>query len=436
MKRILTAIGFILTAASAQAEVEIQQLTTDAGIDVWLVEEHSIPFVAVEMLFEGGTSLDVDGKRGATNLMMALIEEGSGDMDARTFQRERESLAASFGFSAYDDSVSVSAKFLTENSDQAVALLAQALNDPRFDQDAIDRVRAQVLTNIASDEKNPNRIAGNAFYAAAFGDHPYGSNSDGTIESVNALTQEDLFEAHQNAFALSRLSVSVVGDITPDEVGPMIDSLVAGLSADGPALPDRVEFGLPGGVTVIPYDTPQSVALFGQAGIKRDDEDFFAAFILNTILGGNGPQSILMEEVREKRGLTYGIGSYLVPKDHAEMWLGSVASANEVMAETIDVVTDQWARVATVGVSQEELDAAKTYLTGEYPLRFDSNQAIADIMVGMQVEGLPVEYILNRNDYINAVTLDDVNRVAREILDPDALHFVVVGQPEGLETSE
>ena len=143
-----------------------------------------------------------------------------------------------------------------------------------------------------------------------------------------------------------------------------------------------------------------------------------------------------MEEVREKRGLTYGIYSYLVPKDHAEMWLGSVASANERMVETLDVVMDQWSRVATVGVSQEELDAAKTYLTGEYPLRFDSNQAIAGIMVGMQVEGLPVDYVIHRNDYINAVTLDDVNRVAREILDPEALHFVVVGQPVGLETTE
>lgn len=436
MIRLIAAFVFGLNAIAAHADVAIQELTTPSGINVWLVEEHSIPFVALEINFVGGTALDEDGKRGATNLMMALIEEGSGDMIAQEFQAAREALAATYEFDSYDDGVTISAKFLTENRDQAVALLAQAINQPRFDQDAIDRVRGQVLANIASSAKNPNRIAGETFYSAAFGDHPYGSDDSGTVETVNALTQDDMFTAHRNALVRSRAYVSVVGDIDAEAVGPMVDQLLAGLPEDGPVLPDHVDFGLTGGVTVVPFDTPQSVALFGQAGLKRDDEDFFAAYILNTILGGNGPQSILMEEVREKRGLTYGIYSYLVPKDHAEMWLGSVASANERMVETLDVVMDQWSRVATVGVSQEELDAAKTYLTGEYPLRFDSNQAIAGIMVGMQVEGLPVDYVIHRNDYINAVTLDDVNRVAREILDPEALHFVVVGQPVGLETTE
>ena len=436
MIRFIAAFVVGFAAIAARADVAIQELTTPSGINVWLVEEHSIPFVALEVNFVGGTALDEAGKRGATNLMMALIEEGSGDMTAQQFQAAREALAATYEFDSYDDGVTISAKFLTENRDQAVALLAQAINQPRFDQDAIDRVRGQVLANIASSAKNPNRIAGEAFYSAAFGDHPYGSDDSGTVETVNALTQDDMFTAHRNALVRSRAYVSVVGDIDAEAVGPMVDQLLAGLPEDGPALPDHVDFGLKGGVTVVPFDTPQSVALFGQAGLKRDDEDFFAAYILNTILGGNGPQSILMEEVREKRGLTYGIYSYLVPKDHAEMWLGSVASANDRMAETLDVVMDQWARVATVGVSQEELDAAKTYLTGEYPLRFDSNQAIAGIMVGMQVEGLPVDYVIHRNDYINAVTLEDVNRVAREILDPEALHFVVVGQPVGLETTE
>ncbi len=436
LKPFLTSVFFISGAVASHAEVVIQDLTTASGIDVWLVEEHSIPFVALDVAFVGGTSLDEPGKRGATNLMMALLEEGSGEMDAQTFQSAREALAATYRFNAYDDSVTVEAKFLTENRDEAIALLAQALNEPRFDEDAIERVRAQVLSNIASSTKNPNRIAGDALYAAAFGEHPYGSDSDGTVESVSALTFDDMVAAHGNAFARSRAYVSVVGDISPEEAMAMVDDLLADLPENGVPLPDHVDFGLSGGVTVVPYDTPQSVALFGQRGLKRDDPDFFAAYILNTIIGGNGPQSILMEEVREKRGLTYGVYSYLVPKDHAEMWLGSVASANDRMAETIEVILDQWARVATVGVSQEELDTAKTYLTGEYPLRFDSNQAIASIMVGMQMEGLPVDYVVNRNDYIDAVTLEDINRVAKDILDPEALHFVVVGQPEGVTSTE
>ena len=275
--------------------------------------------------------------------MMALIEEGAGDMDARAFQAKREALAASFSFRAYDDTLSISAEFLSENRDEALDLLREALVNPRFDQAAIDRVRAQVLTGLASDEKNPNRIAGAYFDQAAFGDHPYGTNMDGTVDSVNGLTREDIIAAHQATFTKDRIYVGAVGDITAEELGPILDELFGDLPANGPPLPSDVEFGLEGGVTVIDYETPQSVALFGHAGIERDDEDFFAAYIINQVLGAGGFESRLMEEVREKRGLTYGISTFLVPKFHSEMMLGSVASSNATIAEAIEVTRAEWA---------------------------------------------------------------------------------------------
>ena len=432
MFRSFIALTLALFATTASAEIDIIEVTSPGGVNAWVVEEPSIPFIAVEIRFRGGTSLDLPGKRGATNLMMGLLEEGSGDMNAQEFQTAREALAASYGFSAYDDSIGVSAQFLTENQDEAIALLRQALIEPTFDRDALDRVRAQVLANIASEEKRPNSIASTAFYSAAFGDHPYGTNSDGTVESVNRLTQLDMHDAHQRALTHDRLYVSVVGDITASEVGPMLDTLLGDLPAEGPELPNDIAFGLEGGTTVIDYDTPQAVAFFGHAGMKRDDPDFFAAYVLNNVLGSGGFESRLMNEVREKRGLTYGIGTYLVPKFHAEMMLGSVASSNATIAEAIAVTRDVWAETATNGITQAELDRAKTYLTGEYPLRFDGNSEIANIMVGMQMIDLSPEYVTNRNDYIEAVTLEDANRVARELLQPDNLHFVVVGKPEGL----
>ena len=434
MTRFLIALALSLTALTARAEIEIQEVTSPGGIDAWLVEEHSIPFVSIEIMFDGGASLDEPGKRGATNLMMALIEEGAGEMDARSFQAARESLAASYGFDAYDDSVVVSARFLSENRDQAVDLLRQALTEPRFDPDAVERVRAQVLSIILSDATNPNRIAGATFDAMAFGDHPYGTSINGTSDSVAALTRDDLITAHSNAMVRSRVHVGAAGDITPEELGALLDSLLGALPEDGPALPEHVEIAMGGGVTVVPFDTPQSVAYFGQPGITRDDEDFFAAYILNEILGGSGLQSRLMEEVREKRGLTYGVYSYLVPKDFAELYMGSVASSNNRIAEAIAVIREEWARMAENGVTAEELDAAKTYLTGAYPLRFDGNAEIAGILVGMQAQGLPTDYVSNRNAYVEAVTLEDINRVAAELLQPEALHFVVVGQPVGLES--
>ncbi|WP_170562206.1 M16 family metallopeptidase [Ruegeria atlantica] len=435
MKRIFATLIAFVVALPAWAEIEIEEVTSPGGIKAWLVEDQSIPFAALELRFRGGTSLDDPDKRGAVYLMSGLIEEGSGDMDARTYARELESLAASFRYNATDDTVSISAQFLTENRDDVIDLLRTTIHEPRFDQDAVDRVKAQVLSGLKSDQTDPNDIAGRNFAQMAYGDHPYGTEGKGTIESVSALTRDDVVTAYEDVFAKDRMYVGAVGDITADELGALLDKLLADLPETGKQIPERADVSIPGGVSVVEFDTPQSVALFGQAGIDRDDPDFFAAFILNHILGGGGFESRLMQEVREKRGLTYGIGTYLVPKDLASVYLGSVSSSNDRIAEAVEVIRDEWARAASDGVTQKELDDAKTYLTGAYPLRFDGNGQIAGIMVGMQMEDLPIDYIATRNDKVNAVTLEEVNRVAAELLDPEALHFTVVGKPVGLETT-
>ncbi|TNY34380.1 insulinase family protein [Pelagovum pacificum] len=432
MRHLFAAVA-VLWAGSASAQIDVQSVTSPEGIEAWLVESHEIPFVAVEVLFRGGASLDAPGKRGAANLMTALIEEGSGDMDAQEFQTARQSLAAEFSFGAFDDAMRVSAKFLTENRDEAVELLNGALTDPRFDESAIERVREQVLANIRSSERDPTDIAATRFDEDAFGDHPYGSDYNGTAESVQALTRDDLIQSHADILARDRIYVGVVGDITPEELGPMLDDLFEGLPETGGEMPTAVDPDIEPGIEVIDYPSPQSVVYFGQQGMERDDPDYFAAYLLNEILGGSGRQSRLMEEVREKRGLTYGISSFLVNYDHADLFLGYFNSANDKVAEAIDVAQSEWARLAEEGVTEEELETAKTYVTGAYPLRFDGNGRIADILVGMQFTDLPIDYIETRNDRMNAVTLEDINRVASELLTPDALHFVVVGQPEGLE---
>ncbi len=434
MTRIFSFITAICLAVPAWAGVDIKEVETPGGIDAWLVEDHSIPFMALELRFRGGTSLDPLEAQGATNLMVGLLEEGAGDLDARAFARSLESLAASISFDSSDDDVSISARFLSENRDEAIALLKLALSQPRFDEDAIERVRQQVLSGLRSEATDPNDIAGKTFRAIAYGDHPYARPGKGTVESVSALSRDDLVAAHQGALALDRVYVGAVGDITAEELGVLLDDLLGDLPANGTPIPDRADMTLTGGVTVVPFDTPQSVALFGQVGIDRDDEDFFPAFVMNHILGGGGFESRLMTEVRQKRGLTYGVYSYLLPKDLASVYMGSVATANDRMSESVDVIKAEWTRMAEEGVSAEELNAAKTYLTGAYPLRFDGHGRIASIMTGMQMQGLGVDYIDTRNDKVNAVTLEDISRVADRVLQPENLHFVVVGQPEGLET--
>jgi zinc protease len=427
-------LAFVV-ALPARAEIKIEQVVSPGGITAWLVREPSIPFMALELRFRGGASLDAPGKRGAINLMTGLLEEGAGDLDARAFARETESLAASFDYDVGDDALSVSSRFLTENRAAAIALLRSSIIAPRFDQEALDRVRAQVLSGLRSDAKDPDTIARATFDAMAYGDHPYATPYEGTIETVTALTRDDMIAAHSAVFAKDRLYVGAVGDITPEELGLVLDALLGALPDTGAPQPGDAPINITGGTTVVDFETPQSVAIFGQRGIAQDDPDFFAATVLNQVLGAGGFESRLMTEVREKRGLTYGVYSFLVPQDHAATLQGQVASANERIAEAVSVIRDQWALAARAGVTEDELDAAKTYITGAYPLRFDGNGPIARIMVGMQMLGLPIDYIATRNDKVEAVTLQDVRRVAGALLDPEGLHFVVVGQPVGLEST-
>ncbi|WIY27028.1 M16 family metallopeptidase [Parasedimentitalea psychrophila] len=434
-KRIVATLATCLLALPALAEVKIKQVTSPGGITAWLVEDHSIPFTALELRFRGGTSLDAPGKRGAIYLMSGLLEEGAGDLMAQDYAKALEALAASFSYDTSKDTTSISARFLTENRDAAIALLRDTLHLPRFDQVAVDRVRGQVLSGLRSDAKDPNDIAGRAFSAMAYGDHPYGSDGKGTIDSVTALSRQDIIDAHGAVFARDQLYVGAVGDINGEQLGALLDTLLGDLPETGAAIPGPATVTIPGGVTVVDFDTPQSVALFGQIGIDRDDPRFFAAYVMNQILGGGSFESRLMTEVREKRGLTYGVYSYLVPRDLAAVYMGSVASANDKMAQAVQVIRDEWQSMATKGVTPQELQDAKTYLTGAYPLRFDGNGPIASIMVGMQVQGLPIDYIATRNDKVNAVTLQDVNSLAAELLTANGLHFIVVGRPQGLQTS-
>ncbi|MCV2879190.1 insulinase family protein [Sedimentimonas flavescens] len=435
MIRFVLATLTVLSLTLPARALDIQQVTSPGGLKAWLVEAHDIPFTALEIRFRGGASLDAPEKRGAITLMAATLEEGAGQMDAQAFAEATESLAAQFSFDVDDDTLKVSARMLTENRDKAVDLLREALTNPRFDQVAVDRVRGQVLSIIASDEEDPNAIAGRTFRQLAYGGHPYGSSLNGTAESVKALSREDIFDAKARVMARDRLVISAVGDITPAELGVLLDHLLGDLPETGAPMPPRAELGLAGGVSVVDYDTPQSVVIFGQQGLAMDDPDFFAAYVINQILGEGGFASRLMEEVREKRGLTYGIYTYLAPKDLAETWQGSFASANGKVAEAIAVTRAEWARMATGEVTDQELNDAKTYLTGAYPLRFDGNGQIAGILAGMQLNHMPIDYVNTRNAKVEAVTKEDIKRVAQRLLNADALRFVVVGKPEGLDTS-
>ncbi|HUF56911.1 MAG TPA: pitrilysin family protein [Thermohalobaculum sp.] len=418
--------------AGPAAAIDIQELESPGGIDYWLVEEHSIPIVALEVEFGGGARLDPEDRLGIAEMVAGLLDEGAGELDALAFAKARDDLSARYSFSAGRDGIDVSARMLSEKLEPSVALLASALAEPRFDEEPVGRVRKQLLSNIAERSTDPNAIAGETWFGRAFPDHPYGRPASGTAETVAAIDVPDLEAAHDRLLTRSNATVGIVGDVTPAEADAMVDTLFAGLPEGEPLAEETAEGTPPPGVEVIELAKPQSVAIFGHKGLAREDDDFIPAYVLNYILGGGGFESRLMEEVREKRGLAYSVSTSMLPLDQAALYIGSVSTANARMGESLDVIRGEWKRLAEEGPTAEELEAAKKYLTGAFPLRFDSNAKIAGYLVFLQKEELGAGYIDTRNDMIEAVTLEDARRVARRLYAPDALSIVVVGQPEGV----
>ncbi|MDP0928442.1 pitrilysin family protein [Paracoccus onubensis] len=432
MIRAAIAIFFAVLAIPAHA-IDIQEVTSPGGVKAWLVEDHSIPFTALSISFKGGASLDDPAKRGAINLMTATLEEGAGKLNATEYAQAAEALGAQFSFDVADDSLNVSMRSLTENRDDAAALLAQALTQPRFEDKAVDRVRAQVQAVIKAEATDPQAIAAKEMAKQAWGDHPYASSINGTAESVKNLTRNDLVAAKNRVLARDRVIVGAAGDISAEELGALIDKIVGGLPEKGTApLPQPAELQLTGGVSVIDWNSPQTIVSFAGPGLPIDDPDYFAAYVANHILGGGGFSSRLMDEIREKRGLTYGIGTGLANGLYGETWQGGMAGSNATVGQAIDLIRQEWDRMATDGVTEQELSDAKTYLTGEYPLRFDGNGKIASLLTGMQLAGFPIDYPNYRNDLVEAVTADDVKQVAERLLDSDNLRFILVGRPEGI----
>ncbi|MDF1847722.1 MAG: pitrilysin family protein [Parvibaculaceae bacterium] len=432
------AIGTLALVATpaAFAATEIQEVTSPGGITAWLVEEHSLPFVVIEAAWENGTLQDPEDKAGLTYMMAGLMNEGAGDLESQAFQGELERLAANLSFRASRDRLSLSFKTLTENREEAVELLRLALTEPRFDQGPIEQIRGQLKVAILRDAESPDKIAADAWYSTALADHPYTRPSKGTLDSIATLGRDDLIAHRERLFAKDNINIAVVGDIGPEALSELLDDVFGGLS-DATPLEEvaLAEVNPEAQLQIIERNMPQSVVLFGHAGIAREDDDFIPAYVMNYILGGGGFSSRLMTEVREKRGLAYSVATYLYPLRHAALFIGQVATENERVSESLDVIRAEIARLAAEGVTEKELADAKTYLTGSYPLRFDTNDKIAGQLIAIQEADLGIDYITRRNGLIEAVTQDDVKRVAERLLGPENLIVTVVGQPEGLEAN-
>ncbi len=432
---LLAGVALAFAAAPAQA-MKIERVISPGGIEVWLVRDPAVPLVAVDFAFLGGSTQDPPDKAGVAHLMAGLLDEGAGPLDAKAFHELLERKAIELGIRAGRDHIRGTMRTLKQNRDEAFDSLRLALNEPRFDPEAVERIRAQVMGRLRRETTSPNDIASRNWWAAAFPGHPYGRQVHGTLESVPSITADDLKSYARRVLARDTLKIAMVGDIDAETAGRLVDRTFGGLPAKAQLAP--VAAAAPQGLghrSVVELDVPQAVVTFGGPGVARNDPDFFAAYIVNHILGGGSFSSRLYREVREKRGLAYGISTTLVWLDHAAVLLGATATQADATGETIKVIEAEYRRLAAEGPTEEELLKTKTYLKGSFALGLDTSSKIAAQLVQMQVDDLGIDYMERRSAMIDAVTLADAQRVAKRLLDRGLL-VTVVGRPKGVTSKE
>ena len=422
--------AFVATTLIAlpAAAMDVERVVSPGGIEAWLVSDDTVPLIAMDFAFRGaGSSQDTDGKEGVANLLSTLLDEGAADIDSAAFQAKLADLSVKMSFNASRDAFSGELTTLVENRDAAFELLRLAITEPRFDAEPIDRMKSQVISGIRRNDRDPEAIAGRLWATNAFPGHPYGRPTTGTEASVAAITKDDLAGFRGRAFARDNLVVAVVGAIDAKTLGPLLDKTFGGLAATSELTPVAEVTPKSGVRAERELPIPQTIIQFSTPGLKRDDPDFIPAFVMNHILGGGTFSSRLFEEIREKRGLAYGVDTYLLAYDHAGVFAGGTSTRADRADETLAIIEAEVKRMADEGPTAEELAAAKRFLTGSYPLRFDTSGKIASQLVGIQLDDLGIDYIEKRNAMIEALTLADVQRVAKRILESGALTVVTVG---------
>jgi zinc protease len=420
-----------LASTPSLAAAKIQHLISPGGIEAWFVQDSTVPLIAMEYAFGGGATQDPADKPGVGNLVADLLDEGSGDLDSNTFHERLDRRAIELSFSSTRDYFRGSLRMLRDNKDEAFDLLRMSLTSAHFDSADVERIRSQVISGLKRDTSNPTSLASRKFLELAYGDHPYGRQTGGTLESVPKIDVADMKDYVRRVLARDTLKIAVVGDIDPATLGKLLDQTFGGLPAKASLTPVAdVEAAKPPQRAFIPLDVPQTVVTFGGPGVKRHDPHFMAAYVVNHILGGGTLSSRLYREVREKRGLAYSVYESLLWMNHSAVVVGTTGTRADRAGETIDAIEKEVRRIAADGPTQQELDEAKSYLKGSQMLALDTSSKLAAALLQYQLDRLPIDYIEKRNAIVDAVTLDEAKQAAQRLWGQGLLTVIVGRAPQ------
>ena len=425
-------LPFAVIAQDNSAQIlDVQEVVSDEGITAWLVEDHTVPVISMHFAFKGaGSALEPDEKQGLVQLLSNTMDEGAADLDSQTFQKTLADNSISLSFSGGRDNFGGSLKTLTKNKDLAFDLLSKALIEPRFDNEPLDRMKQSNLSRIKTSLTDPDWIAARLQNDLAFEGHPYARNSGGTLSSLPKITAEDLRSFAKKEFTKDRLIVSVAGDISPEQVKSMLDEIFSDLPEKPEKPSETNDIALKNGneIAYFGLDVPQSAVRIIYEGIQRDDPDYYAFQVMNQIFGAGGFGSRLMEEVREKKGLTYGIYSSLQRLNHAQLIVIGASTQTKTVDELVSTVDQTIQNMKQNGVTEQELEDAQSYILGSLPLGLTSTGAISATLLSLQEEDLPKDYLDQLRDKIRNITREDVSQIAQRLLTDDDRLVIIVGE--------
>jgi zinc protease len=426
----MTALAATLSSSRASM---VQKPVSRGGVETWLVEDYTVPLIAVEFAFKGGASQDPIGKSGAATLLAGLLDEGAGPYDSEGFHRALDEDAIEMSFSADRDILTGRMQTLSRKATRAFALLRLAITQAHLGPEPFERVAGQVAAGLKREANDPDFVAGRRFRALAYPDHPYGLPVRGDVATLSSLTPVDLHAMRASLFARDNLKIAAVGAIDATTLAAYVDDVFGQLPGKADLAPiGAASFCGIGTRDIAAIDLPQSTIRFGREGIARKDPDFIAGMVVNHILGGGIFSARLFREVREKRGLAYSVYSQLVTHDRAAIFSGGTSTKNERAAEALAVIETDILSLSERGPTEDELDKAKKYLIGSYPLRFDTSTKIAAQLASLQLEDFGVEYLDERNRLIAAVTMEDTRRAGKRLFGDGKLLVVIAGRPEGM----
>jgi zinc protease len=408
--------------------LDVKRTVLSNGLTILHSEKHNLPIVMVTLLVKASQLNEPKDKAGLANLTAELLTEGTKNRKSTDISDEIEFIGASLYVSAGSDYTTVTLSVLKKDINKGVELFSDILLNPTFPQGEIERKKELIKGSLKQQEEEPSFLAGRAFKKEVFGEHPYGRLIEGSVETIDNIKREDFVRFYSDYFLPNNSILSVVGDLTSDELDGLIKQYLGEWKKKEVPLKvaKKIEEKKIKKVVKIDKELTQANVMLGNLGISRDNPDYYAVSVMNYILGGGGFSSRLMQSIRDEMGLAYDVHSFFTAGKEEGIFQVGIQTKNESANTAIDEILKQIGRIRKESVSDQELSDAKSYLTGSFSRRLDTNRKIVDFLASVEFYNLGLDYVEKYPNYINSVTQDDVLRVAQKYLTPENYVLVVV----------